>query len=279
MAVDAAAKKAGGGFFASLSTLYHRRWLAGYFVQRELAGSYRNSYLGFLWAFLSPLLMIALYTLVFSEIIGIRFREVAGDSTLNFGLYLYCGLLPFLAFSDALNGSINSIRRNSALVQKVVFPLEILPATRAVSTIVDKLFGLAVLIGLVAVVAGRFNWTIVLFPAVIAVQLLFTLGLSYLFAVIGTYLPDVQETLRSFTRIMFFITPIIWPAGRVPESLGFLVDYNPLAFLVEAYRNLVLEGTFPDPMSFMWFTLFAAALFVVGFALFNRVKRNFADLI
>ncbi len=281
MSADTAGKKAAGsGFFGSLSTLYHRRWLAGYFVQRELASSYRSSYLGFVWAFLSPLFMIALYTLIFSEIIGIRFREVTGDSTLNFGLYLYCGLLPFLAFSDAVNGSINSVRRNTALVQKVVFPLEILPATKAISTVVDKLFGLAVLIAVVALVDGRLNWTILLFPVLLAVQLVFTLGLSYLFAVIGTYLPDVREMLRSIVRVSFFVTPIIWPPELAEErGLDFVVDYNPLAFLVESYRNLVLDGTFPDPTSFMWFSLFAAVLFVAGFALFARVKRQFADLL
>lgn len=249
-------------------------------MQRELASSYRGSYLGFMWAFLSPLFMIALYTLVFSEIIGIRFREVTGDSTLNFGLYLYCGLIPFLAFSDAVNGAINSVRRNTALVQKVVFPLEILPATKAVSTIVDKLFGLAVLIAVIALLEGRLNWTILLFPAVLAVQLIFTLGLSYLFAVIGTYLPDVREMLRSIVRVSFFVTPIIWPPELAEErGLGFVIDYNPLAFLVGAYRNLVLDGTFPNLVSFGWFSLFSLALFVVGFALFNKVKRQFPDLL
>lgn len=284
MAANAADKKvskvSGSGFFGSLSTLYHRRWLAGYFVQRELASSYRGSYLGFAWAFLSPLFMIALYTLIFSEIIGLRFREVAGDSTLNFGLYLYCGLIPFLAFSDAVNGAINSIRRNTALVQKVVFPLEILPATKAVSTVVDKLFGLAVLIAVVGVIEGRLNWTILLFPVIFAVQLIFTLGLSYLFAVVGTYLPDVREMLRSVVRVSFFATPIIWPKELAEErGLGFLVDYNPLAFLVGAYRNLVLDGEFPDPTSFILFSLFATALFVIGFAVFARVKRQFPDLL
>ncbi|MGH3089981.1 MAG: ABC transporter permease, partial [Rubrobacteraceae bacterium] len=221
-----------------------------------------------------------LYTLIFSEIIGIRFREVAGDSALNFGLYLYCGLIPFLAFSDAVNGAINSVRRNTALVQKVVFPLEILPATKAISTVVDKVFGLAVLIAVVAILEGRLNWTVLLFPAIFAVQLVFTLGLSYLFAVIGTYLPDAREMLRSIVRVSFFVTPIIWPPELAEErGLDVVVDYNPLAFLVGAYRNLVLDGAFPDPTAFMWFSLFAVALFVVGFALFARVKRRFPDLL
>ncbi len=267
------------GISSALVEIYRRRWLAVYFAQRELSSNYRGSYLGILWALLGPLLQIVLLTLVFSEILGIRFREVTGDSTLNFGLFMYCGLVPFLAFSDTLNKATNSVRSNAALVQKVVFPLEILPLTRAVTVLVNMLFGLVMLILVVVLLEGRLRWTILLIPLLVALQLVFTLGLSYLFAVIGTYLPDTKETLRSFVRAMFFITPIVWPAGRVPASLSFLVDYNPLAFLVGAYRGLVLEGTFPDPWAALYFFIFSVVLFIVGFVLFVRVKQKFADLI
>lgn len=265
--------------WSSLATIYRQRWLAIYFARRELSSAYRKSYLGFLWALLSPLLMIVLLTLVFSEIIGIRFREVTGDSSLNFGLFLYCGLIPFLAFAEALTKSTNSIRSNNALVQKVVFPVEILPLTRALMVQTDKIFGLGVLIVVVAVVEHRLNWTILLMPVIMVLQLVFILGLSYLFAVIGTYLPDVRETLRSVIRITFFTTPILFPSGRVPEDYRFLVDYNPLAFLVNSYRDLVLEGTIPNSMAVLWFSLFAGGLLLVGFFLFVQVKQKFADLI
>lgn len=235
--------------------------------------------MGFMWAFLTPLFLIALYTLVFSEILDLRFRVVEGNEALNFGLYLYCGLLPFLAFSDALNQSTNSIRGNQGLVKRVIFPTEILPLTTAITTIVDKLFGLAVLVGVVAVLGYGVQWTILLLPLIVAVQLLFTLGLSYLFAVIGTYLPDIRESLRAIVRAMFFVTPILWPASSVPDHLRLIVVLNPLAFLVESYRDLVLRGELPGETSFLWFTLFAGALFVFGFALFVGTKQKFADLL
>jgi ABC-type polysaccharide/polyol phosphate export permease len=223
--------------------------------------------------------MVAILTLIFSEIIGIRFREVTGDSALNFGLFLYCGLIPFLAFQDTLSKATNSIRSNSALVQKVVFPLEILPLTRAVTVQIDKVFGVGVLILVVAFVEQRINWTILFLPLLIALQLVFGIGLSYLFAVVGTYLPDIKEALRAFVRALFFITPIIWTPERLPSNLRFLVDYNPLAFLVEAYRDLVLEGTLPALSTTLWFSVFTGALLVGGFLLFAQVKQNFADLV
>jgi ABC-type polysaccharide/polyol phosphate export permease len=261
----------------SLATFYEQRWLIKYFVQRQMVSGYRGSYLGIVWAFLSPLLMVIMLTLIFSEVIGIRFREVTGDSTLNFGLFLYCGLIPFLAYQQAMVQGVNVIRRNSDLVQKVVFPMEILPLTTVLTSLLQNTFGLGALMLVLAVVDQRLHWTILLLPLVIIPQLLFTLGLGYLMAVAGTYVPDVRDTLRTFVRGTFWITPIIWPAGRVPENLSFLVDYNPLAFLVGAYRALILDGVLPGPMASLYFSLFAVAMFSVGFVVFNRVKHNFAD--
>ena len=268
-----------GAILGSLATFYDRRWLIKYLVQRQMASSYRGSYLGLVWTFLSPLLMVAIFTLVFSEVLGLRFREVTGDSTLNFGLYLYCGLLPFLAYQQALTQGVNVIRRNSDLVERVVFPLEILPLTTVITSLIQNFFGVPALMLVLVLLEHRLEWTALMLPLVMVPQLVFTLGLGYLMAVAGTYVPDIREALRGVVRATFFITPILWPAERVPESFRFLVDYNPLAFLVEAYRNLILDGKLPDGIAAAYFSLVALALFVVGFVAFNRVKQKFADLL
>jgi ABC-2 type transport system permease protein len=223
--------------------------------------------------------MIILLTVVFSHIIGIRFREVTGDSSLNFGLFLFCGLNPYLVFNQTVSQSINSIRSSATLVGKVVFPLEILPLTRALTVQVDKLFGIAVLVVVVAVLEHRLQWTLLFLPLIIVLQLVFVMGLSYLGAVVGTYFPDIRGALNAIMRGLFFVTPVIWPAERVPENLRWLVDYNPLAFLVQAYRDLILEGTFPDPSLLLYFAIVSGALLVGGFCLFVRYKQNFADLL
>ncbi len=250
-----------------------------YLAQRQVARSYQGSYLGLVWALLSPLLMVAMLTAIFSNVLGIRVREVTGDSSLNFGLYLYCGLIPFLAYSQALNQGVNIIRRNSDLVQGVVFPLEILPLTTVLTTLIQNVFGVVAVSLVLAGLEQRFNWTIVLLPLVMAIQLVFTLGLAYLMAVAGTYVPDIRETLKAVVRATFFITPILWPTGKVPEQYSFLVDYNPLAALVGAYRDLILGGQLPDAWGMAYFSIVALVLLVVGFLVFNRVKHNFADLL
>jgi ABC-2 type transport system permease protein len=244
-----------------------------------MARTYQGSYLGLVWSFLGPLLMVFFLTLIFSEVIGIKSREVAGNNSLNFGLFLYCGLLPFLTYSQALSQGVNIIRRNSGLVQGVVFPIEILPLTTIVASLLQNVLGVGALLVVLMAFGQPLHLTTLLLPLVLVPQLLFTLGLCYLVAVVGTYVPDVRETLRAVIRGTFFITPILWPTGRVPESWSFLVDYNPLAVLVNAYRDLILYGEMPALESALWFSLFAAALFAIGLFVFDRVKHNFADLI
>jgi ABC-2 type transport system permease protein len=263
----------------SLATLYDKRWLITYLAQREWARSYQGSHLGLAWAILSPLIMVAMLTVVFSEVLGIRFREATGDSALNFGLYLYCGLLPFMVYAQALNKGTSVIRRNSNLVQGVIFPVEILPMTTIISSLIQSLFGVGALMIIIVVLEGRLHLTALLLPLIMVPQLVFTLGLCYLVATVGTYVPDIRETLRAFVRATFFITPILWPTGRVPEDWAFLVDYNPLAYLVESYRSLILDGELPGLEGTIYFSLFALALFVVGFVVYNRFKHNFADLL
>ena len=268
-----------GAILESPLELYNKRWLVAYFVQRQLTRSYQGSFLGFLWVFLGPLMMVALYTLVFSQIIGLRSGLVAGDSSLNFGLWLYCGLLPFMAYSDTMNQSVNIVRSNSNLVQKVVFPTEMLPLTSVITSLVDKLFGLGALVVVLIVLEHRLEWTMLLLVPFVVLQLIFNLGLSYFFAVVGTYLPDVREALKTVVRASFFITPIFWSPDRVEGKMRLIVDLNPIAYLVGMYRDLILEGKLPGAMATMWFSLFSVGLLVVGFTLFIRSKRQFPDLI
>jgi ABC-type polysaccharide/polyol phosphate export permease len=268
-----------GAFFDALATFWHRRWLLKYFIQRQVTRSYKRSYLGFLWAILGPLVWVFFLTLIFSEVVGLRFREVEEDPNLNFGLFLYCGLLPFLAFSEALNKGINSIKGNAGLVQKVLFPLELLPFTNAIASMIDKFFGLGALLIVLLVFGQELYWTTLLLPFIVVLQIIFVLGLTYIMAVIGTYLPDVAEVMRPIIRGMFFFTPIIWTPERLPERLRWVVDYNPLAYLVNSYRELILLGQLPGAQATLYFTLFSVALFVAAFWLFVRLKPRFADLV
>jgi ABC-type polysaccharide/polyol phosphate export permease len=275
--ISSAKKNTVGEFFNGLATFWRRRWLLKYFIQRQVTRNYKSSYLGISWILLSPLVWVFFLALIFSESVGIRARFLEGHPNLNFGLYLYCGLLPFLAFSEAMNKGMNAVRSSAGLVQKVIFPMEILPFTNTIASMIDKFFGVGALL-IVCVFFGRdLHWAALALPLIVVLQVLFILGLSYFMAVLGTYLPDLGEVMRPVIRGTFFLTPIIWTPDRLPESIRWVVDYNPLAYLVNAYREAVLFGNLPGTLSTVYFTLFSLALFVVGFALFNRLKGGFAD--
>ena len=264
-------------FFDGLATFWRKRWLLSYFIQRQVTRSYKRSYLGLSWILLSPTIWVLFLALIFSDRVGIRVRDITGFPDLNFGLFLYCGLLPFLAFSEAMNKGMSSIRSSSGLVQKVIFPLELLPFTNAIASMVDKFFGVGALLIVAWLFDVNLRWTILLLPLLVLLQVIFILGLTYFMAVLGTYLPDLGEVMRPFIRGMFFLTPIIWTPDRLPESIRWVVDYNPLAYLVEGYRDLVLFGTLPGGLATLYFTLFSVALFIAGFALFVKTKWGFAD--
>ena len=269
-------KSIAGGFFDGLATFWRRRWLLTYFIQRQVTRTYKRSYLGLSWILLSPMVWVFFLALIFSDY-GLKIRAVPGHPDLNFGLYLYCGLLPFLAFSEAMNKGMNSIRSSSGLVQKVIFPLEILPFTNTIASMIDKFFGVGALLIVVVLFGRDLHWTALALPFIVLLQVVFILGLSYFMAVFGTYLPDLNEVMRPVIRGTFFLTPIIWTPDRLPEDIRWVVDYNPLAYLVNAYRETVLFGNLPGGLSTLYFTLFSVGLFIAGFALFNRVKGGFAD--
>ncbi len=277
--ISSAKKSTVGEFFNGLATFWRRRWLVKYFIQRQVTRSYKQSYLGLSWILLSPLVWVFFLALIFSDEFGIKGRMVpiTGEADLNFGLYLYCGLLPFLAFSEAMNKGMNAVRSSSGLVQKVVFPMEILPFTNTIASMIDKFFGVGALLIVVVLFGRDLHWTALALPLIVVLQVVFILGLSYFMAVVGTYLPDLTEVMRPVIRGTFFLTPIIWSPDRLPEQIRWVVDYNPLAYLVNAYREAVLFGNLPGTLSTVYFTLFSVALFVAGFALFNRLKGGFAD--
>ena len=277
--VSSTKKSTVGEFFGGLATFWRRRWLLKYFIQRQVTRSYKRSYLGISWILFSPLIWVFFLALIFSDQFGIKDRitPVPGQENLNFGLYLYCGLLPFLAFSEAMNKGMNAVKSSAGLVQKVIFPMEILPFTNTIASMIDKFFGVGALLIVVVLFGRDLHWTALALPLVVALQVLFILGLSYFMAVLGTYLPDLNEVMRPVIRGTFFLTPILWTPDRLPEEIRWIVDYNPLAYLVTAYRDLVLFGNLPGGLSTLYFTLFSVGLFVVGFALFNRLKGGFAD--
>ncbi|HVF56301.1 MAG TPA: ABC transporter permease [Pyrinomonadaceae bacterium] len=246
-------------------------------ARRFTVARYRGSALGLLWAVLTPVAMIAIFTFIFAEIFNARF--VRGGSAWDYALYLFCGLLPWTAFQDSLQLSSNVVVAHANLVKRVVFPLETLPVAQALAALAGQMFGTIAL--LVAIVALRreFHATLLWLPVLVAVQLLATLGAAWFVASLGVFVRDTAQALGLVLLVWMYLTPIIYPETVVPERYRSFLDLNPFTPLVRSYRNIMLEGSPPDWRGLAYFTIFALLLFVSGYWWFARTRKNFADVI
>lgn len=246
-------------------------------ARRFTVARYRGSVLGVVWALLTPVVMIALFTFIFAEVFNARF--VSGGSAWDYALYLFCGLLPWTAFQESLQLSSNIVVTHANLVKRVVFPLETLPVAQSLAALAGQLFGTAALLVAVLVVRGEFHATVLWLPVLVVPQLLATLGAAWFVASLGVFIRDTAQALGLVLLVWMYLTPIIYPETVVPERYRALLDFNPFTSLVRSYRNCLLEGLPPDWRGLAYFTLFALLLFVSGYWWFARTRRNFADVI
>lgn len=266
-----------GGVFSALRGLAHHRDLVKIMVVRDVLGRYRGSVMGMFWSIINPLVMLTLYTFVFSVILKVKFG--VGGGTTSFALYLFCGMLPWLAFSDALTRATNVVADNSNLVKKVVFPLEILPINVTLSALVSQFFSLGILLAATLLLTQNLPVTIVLLPILLIPQVLFTLGMGWFLSSLGAYVRDLGHAIGLALTAWMFLTPIMYPESVIPQHLRWISDLNPMAVLVGTYRRLLLDGALPEWGGLMYLYGLGIAVFLGGLVFFNKLKKGFADVL
>jgi lipopolysaccharide transport system permease protein len=246
-------------------------------TRRELASRYRGSFLGILWALLTPVVMIVIFTLIFSGIFKAKFG--ASSSQWDYALYLFCGLLPWNAFQESVQQSASTIVAHTNLVKRVVFPLETLPLSLSLSAVANQLFGTVVLLLAVIVLRREFHGTIVFLPILLIPQLLATFGAAWLVSSIGVFIRDIVQGISLVLMAWMYLTPIIYPESLVPAPYRKVISLNPFTPLVRNYRRVLLEGAPPDWQGLAYFIGFALLAFLFGYWWFARTRKNFADVI
>lgn len=254
------------------------RWeLVFTLARRDLAARYRGSALGVFWAVLTPSVMIAIYTFIFSAIFGARFG--AAGTPLEYALYLFCGLLPWTAFQEALQGSATTIVTNANLVKRVRFPLETLPVAQTLAALSNQLFGTLALIVAALIIRRELHATLLWLPLLLFPQLVLTVGLAWLVASLGVFLRDTAQTLGLVLVAWLYLTPIIYPEMVIPDRYRPLIAANPFTALVRNYRLILLDGAAPDWTGLAYFAVCAATCFLLGYWWFAKTRRHFADVI
>src|SRR5438309_8295894 len=210
-------------------------------TKRELAARYRGSVLGIVWAVLTPVVMIAIFTIIFAGIFKARFG--ASNSQWDYALYLFCGLLPWNAFQESLQLSSSTIVAHANLVKRVVFPLETLPVSLSLAAVVNQLFGTMVLIVAVIVLRREMHVTIIYLPLILIPQLIATFGASWLVASLGVFIRDIVQGIALVLMAWMYLTPIIYPESLVPAPYRAVINVNPFTALVRNYRRVLIEGS------------------------------------
>jgi lipopolysaccharide transport system permease protein len=261
----------------AVARVREHRGLLRSMVRREVVGRYKGSLFGAWWAFIQPAAMIVVFTVIFSGIFGARFPAQRGH--LSFAVYLFCGLLPWMAFGEGVQRATNALVENVSLVKRVVFPVEALPVNFALAAVVQQLFGTVVLLLVFLALERTFHPTALLAPLLLVPQLLITFGLGWLAASLGVFIRDMPQVNQLTLMAWMYLTPIFYPEASIPPQYAWLVKYNPMAPLVRSYRNVLLEGRLPD-WSGLGFTLcFGVVCFVFGYWWFERTKKGFADVL
>lgn len=259
--------------------LYKNRDLFVQSLTREIVQKYRGSYLGILWNFILPLVMLAVYSFIFGVIFKARWDQQMTDSKAEFALILFVGITLYNVFSETVGASPTLIITNVNYVKKVIYPLEILSMTSIGNSLVQLLFNLVIILLGKAIIIRHFDFMILFFPLVLLPLLLLVLGISWILSGIGVFIRDMRQAATIIILIFGYITPVFYPISSVPESFRWVMYLNPMTAIVNNARRVLIYGEFPDWLSLLITFFISYLIMLIGLMFFRKVKSNFSDAI
>jgi lipopolysaccharide transport system permease protein len=260
-------------------TLWARRDLISQFARRYFFARYRGTHLGAVWAFISPLVMLAVYTFVFNYVFQAR-NPSADITNSQFAVLLFCGITVYGIFSESVSRSSSLVLDNPNYVKKVVFPIEVLPVSSVASSLMFSSFSMLLVVLGTWAAFGRVPWTVVLIPLVLLPLVFLSLGLAWFLASLGVFIRDISNlVVLLVSQLLFFLTPIFYRIENLPERLKPIAVLNPLAHIVEGARRVLVLGQQPDWAALGLVTIVGLLTMQLGYAWFMKSKRGFADVL
>lgn len=248
-------------------------------TKREVVGRYKGSIMGLAWSFLNPVFLLAVYTFVFSVVFKARWGVGGDESKTQFAVVLFVGMIVHGLFAEVLNRAPGLVLSNVNYVKKVVFPLEILPVVSMGAALFHSMVSLGVLLLAFTIFNGYLHWTVVFAPVVLLPLIIISLGLAWMLASLGVYLRDVGQTIGLITTVMMFLAPVFYPITALPEEFRPWLLANPLTFIIEQAREVLIWGRLPDWSGLGIYTLAALVAAWAGFAWFQKTRKGFADVL
>lgn len=262
-----------------LASLWRNRQLIWQMTKREVASRYRGSIMGMAWSFINPLIMLIVYTFVFSVVFKARWNTAGEENRVDFAITLFAGMIVFNLFAEVVNRAPGLIISNVNFVKKVLFPLEILPWVLIGSVLFHSLVSLLALLIVQLALTQSLPWTVFVFPLVLLPLIFVCLGLGWFLSSLGVYVRDIGQVTSAFTTILMFLSAVFYPITALPEIYQPWLKLNPLAYIITESRNVLIYERLPAWDTLCITFLFSMFLALAGFWWFQKTRKGFADVI
>jgi len=259
-------------------SIVEHRFVIGQLAKRAILGRYRGTVLGLLWSLVTPLLLLAVYTFVFGTILQVRWVSQSGGNA-EFAAILFSGMLVHGILAECLTQASTLIVANPQYVKKVVFPLEALPWVTVISAFFQGVISTGILLAYLFFVQGGIPWTAVLFPIPLFVLAFVCIAAGWLISATAVYLKDIAQMMGLLSTVLFFMAPILYPKTALPVEFQNLLYLNPLTYIIEQFRAVVLWGELPNWNGLALYGIASVAIAWMSLAWFQKTRKGFADVL
>jgi len=249
--------------------LYNYRELLKTNIKKEIRGKYKGSWLGVLWTFLNPLLMLAVYAFVFPYILRVEVE--------NYTIFMIVALIPWNFFTTAIQTGTGSVVANGNILKKVYFPREIIPISITTSQLVNFLITCIIMFAFILFSGVGFSFYLLLFPILILIQYIITLALTFVLSALTVFVRDIDHFVSVILTLGFYATPIVYQADMLPEKFQWVLKINPIAQLVESYRDILYYHRLPDLMMMGIWGGLSIILLASGYMIFKKLEKSFVE--
>lgn len=249
--------------------LYQYREFLKSNIKKDIRGKYKGSFLGVLWSFINPLLSVLIYAIIFPFIMRSKMD--------NYLIYLITGVIPWTFFVLAINNGMMSIIQNGNIIKKVYFPRIILPISAVTSGVVNFLISCGIIMIFILFSGMGFSWNILFLPLIMIVQYILLIGIVLIISSVNLYVRDVEHIFGFFINMLFYATPILYSPSFIPEKFAFIFNLNPMKHIIGAYRDIFYYQTSPNFVSLGIVLLCSLALVFIGYAIFQKLEKGFAE--
>ena len=252
-----------------LKSLYEYRELLKTSISKDIRGKYKNSVLGIIWSFLNPLLQIAVYAIVFPLIMK--------SNLPNYTVFLCCGLIPWNFFSNATSRTSFTMIENGNIIKKVYFPREILPISVVTSEAINFIISTIIILAFVLGYGMGLSKYIIFYPIILIIQYILLLGVSFVVSSITVYFRDLQHFIGIALQLLFYATPIVYAPDSIPQEFQWIIKYNPMTYIINGYIDIFYYKQMPNFESLGIVLLISIVLFFIGYFIFKKLQRRFAE--